>query len=91
MTRDELALTLCGEYDVSGSTAKQMVKYLFGVIEEALKGGEEVDIARFGKFSIRETPPRTGRNPRTGEQVQIKAGSKPVFKYSLTVKKALKG
>jgi integration host factor subunit alpha len=50
-----------------------MVAALFDILRERLGAGEEVKLARFGTFRLREKPARVGRNPRTGEAVSIGA------------------
>ncbi|MFB2891975.1 HU family DNA-binding protein [Aerosakkonemataceae cyanobacterium BLCC-F50] len=54
----------------------------FKFVEVALRQGEEVRLEKFGKFNFKDTPPRTGRNPRTGEEIEIAAKRRPDFKFS---------
>ena len=54
----------------------------FKFVEVALRQGEEVRLEKFGKFNFKDTPPRTGRNPRTGEEIDIPAKRRPNFKFS---------
>jgi DNA-binding protein HU-beta len=68
------------------SQAEAVVDTVFDSIAKALKRGDEVSVAGFGKFSIKDKPARMARNPKTGEQVKV-AASKAV-KFS--VAKALK-
>lgn len=60
-------------------------------ITDALIAGDEVSIAGFGKFKVNERAAREGRNPSTGEIMQIPATKTPSFKASLTLKNAIKG
>ena len=59
------------------------------VVAEALKGGDEVRITGFGKFSVRERKAREGRNPQTGEKMKIKASKVPAFSAGNALKQAI--
>jgi DNA-binding protein HU-beta len=59
------------------------------VVTEALKGGEEVRITGFGKFSVRERKAREGRNPQTGEKMEIAASRVPAFSAGNALKEAV--
>ena len=68
---------------VSGLTKKQVEQVLlaaFGHVEDAIKGGEEVSLRNFGRFYTHTRPARNGRNPRTGEALQIPERSVIKFK-----------
>ena len=72
-----------------GSTkadGERAVEAVIAGISEALKKGEEVSIAGLGIFETKTRPARTGRNPRTGESIQIKAMRVPKFRASKTLK-----
>jgi DNA-binding protein HU-beta len=58
-------------------------------ITEALKGGEEVQLPGFGKFYVREQKAREGKNPQTGERMQIGARKVPAFKAGKTFKESV--
>lgn len=58
------------------------VDALFATIADALKRGETIELKGFGSFSVTETAPRAGRNPRTGESIRIPAGRKVRFRPS---------
>jgi DNA-binding protein HU-beta len=59
------------------------------VVTEALKGGEEVRITGFGKFSVRERKAREGRHPQTGEKMKIPASKVPAFSAGNALKEAI--
>src|SRR3712207_7500287 len=59
------------------------------VVTEALKGGEEVRITGFGKFSVRERKAREGRNPQTGEKMKIPASKVPTFSAGNALKESI--
>ena len=75
--------------DISKAAAGRAVDAITDVIANALKQGDSVTMVGFGTFSIRERAARTGRNPRTGEPIQIKASKLPVFKPGKGLKDAV--
>ncbi|MEC7440570.1 MAG: HU family DNA-binding protein, partial [Pseudomonadota bacterium] len=78
--------------DSSGLTkadAGRAVDAVFSSIEGALKGGVEVRIVGFGTFSVAHRAATTGRNPRTGEAIQIAASKQPKFKAGAPLKDAV--
>ncbi len=80
-------------HEVLGSTkadADRAVETIISSITETLKGGEEVSIAGLGIFSAKVRPARVGRNPRTGEPVQIQAMRVPKFRAAKALKDAVK-
>ena len=75
-----------------GTTQKAAGEYLDGIVEvitEAMIAGEDVKISGFGTFSVVERAPRVGRNPQTGETIQIGASKAPKFKASKALKEAV--
>ncbi len=80
-------------HEVLGSTkadADRAVETIIESITNTLKSGEEVSIAGLGIFSAKVRPARMGRNPRTGEPVQIQAMRVPKFRASKALKDAVK-
>jgi DNA-binding protein HU-beta len=61
-----------------------------GIIAGALSKGEKIQIVGFGNFEVRETAARKGRNPSTGEEIEIPEGKKPAFKAGKGLKEAIK-
>jgi integration host factor subunit beta len=59
---------------------EKIVETFFEEITDALVRGDRVELRGFGAFSVKERSPRVGRNPRTGEQVQVEAKRLPFFK-----------
>ena len=81
-------------HDVLGGTkadAERAVETVVTSIVDALKTGDEVSIAGLGIFSTKMRPARMGRNPRTGEAIQIKAMRVPKFRAAKGLKDAVKG
>lgn len=76
--------------DVSKKHAEEVVDFVFDSIADCLKKGEEVSIAGFGVFAVKERKARTARNPRTGEVVQVPAMTVPRFRAGKGLKEAVK-
>lgn len=77
----------------TGSTKKDttvLVDAVFSTIAEELSKGNTVDVAGFGKFVVNERAARTGRNPFTGETMEIAASKAPAFKASKALKAIVK-
>lgn len=90
MNKIEFAGYYAERYDTTKKEALAIVSNVFDSIEELLADGEEISLSGFGKFAMSEVDARTARNPRTGEAVQVEAHSRPVFKFSNTLKAALR-
>ena len=63
---------------------------VFDIITDALKGGDDVRLVGFGRFSVTATAEREGKNPRTGEKLTIPAAKKPKFAAGTELKAAVK-
>ncbi len=73
----------------SKSEATAHVEAVISVVTNALKGDNEVTLVGFGTFKAKKREARTGRNPRTGESIQIAASTVPSFKAGKALKDAL--
>ena len=80
MNRNELVDTVSSTTDMKKSDASKAVDAVFDAIAEALKGGDEVRLVGFGTFSVASRAASEGRNPRTGEKIQIAASKQAKFK-----------
>ncbi len=89
MNTTELVDAIATAHDLSKAKAKEVVNSVFGSIVDASKRGEEVTISGFGKFALKERPAREGRNPKTGEALQIAASKSIAFKMSKPVGSSL--
>ena len=89
MNKAELIDAVAVDADISKASAARAVDSLVAAITSSLKSGESVTLVGFGTFSVRERPARSGRNPRTGETIQIDASSTPVFKAGKALKDAV--
>jgi len=87
LTKAELADILVEKVSsVSKTEAKEIVELFFEEIRSVLARGEEIKISGFGNFQLRNKPERPGRNPKTGEPVQVAAKRKVRFKPSAQLK-----
>ena len=89
MNKTELIERIAQEAGVPEVEAQRHFGAFERVVTEALKGGEEVRITGFGKFYAREQKAREGRNPQTGEKMQIKASRTPAFSAGNALKEAI--
>jgi DNA-binding protein HU-beta len=87
----ELIDQVASEAGVDKTAAKKVVEAVLNGIVAAAKKGEEVNLSGFGKFKVKESPARTGRNPGTGEAIEIAASRKLGFTPAKQVKDALTG
>ena len=89
MNKNELIGAVAEASGLSRTDATKAVEGVFGAIEGALKSGDEVRLVGFGTFSVAKRKASTGRNPRTGEPMKIKASSAPKFKAGKGLKDAV--
>jgi len=82
---------MASEAGIQKDAAKKAVDAVFAGIVEAAKKGEEVNLAGFGKFKVKDSQARQGRNPSTGEIIEIAASRKLGFSSAKQVKDALAG
>lgn len=74
MNKRELAAAVADAHDLDNSTATAVVETVFNTIAERVAADDAVTVAGFGTFERRHRAARTGRNPQTGESIQIPAG-----------------
>lgn len=89
MNKSELIDVVASNADVTKASAGQAVEATLDAIADALQSGDTVALVGFGTFSVRERGARTGRNPRTGESIQIAASRVPAFKAGKALKDAV--
>ncbi len=89
MNTAELAEHIASGHEMNKSQAKQVVEAVFAAIVQAASKGEEVSLPGFGKFKVAEREARQGRNPATGETIQIAASKKLGFTPAKQVKDAM--
>ena len=91
MNTTELVAKIAEAHGVSKAQAKAIVDDILKDIVEAAAGGAEVSLPGFGKFKVKETPEREGRNPASGERIKIAASKKLTFSPAKAVKDPLNG
>ena len=91
MNKNDLIASVADGSGLSKADAGRAVDAVFASIADALKAGDEVRIVGFGSFSVAHRAASTGRNPRTGEAIQIAASKQPKFKACAPLKAAVNG
>jgi DNA-binding protein HU-beta len=90
MNKSELVEQVASKAGIGRKEAEAAVNALTDTVKETLERGGDVAITGFGKFSVAERSARQGRNPQTGETIQIAASKAPKFSAGAEFKKALK-
>ena len=89
MTKTDLSAAVADQAGLSKKDAEKAVSTVLDVIVEALEKGEKVQLVGFGTFEVRERAARTGKNPRTGETIEIAASKVPAVKPGQAMKNRL--
>jgi len=89
MNKSELIESMADAADISKAAAARALEGMIEGITGALKKGDTVSVVGFGTFVVRERAARTGRNPKTGESIEIKASKSPAFKAGKALKDAV--
>jgi DNA-binding protein HU-beta len=89
MNKNDLIDAVATSSGLSKADAGRAVDAVVGSITGALKSGDSVSLIGFGTFDVRSRAARTGRNPRTGEEIQIAAAKNPAFKAGKALKDAV--
>lgn len=90
MNKSELIDAIAESADISKAAAGRALDAMTTSITGALKKDDQVTLIGFGTFSVKERAARTGRNPQTGAEIQIKASKVPGFKAGKALKDAVK-
>ncbi len=90
MTKSEFVAQVAERANLGKKEAGDAVDAVIATIEDALKRGSEVSFSGFGKFHVSERGAREGRNPQTGEKMQISASRVPRFTAGSALKKAIR-
>lgn len=91
MNNADLAETLVASHDMSKADARKAVDGLFTAIADAAAKGDEISLNGFGKFKVKQSAAREGRNPSTGATIQIAASKKLAFAPAKALKDKLNG
>lgn len=89
MNKQELSAAVADAVGLTKTDAGKAVDAVFDVITATLKKGGEVRLVGFGTFAVAKRAASTGRNPRTGEEIKIKASKQPKFKAGKGLKDAI--
>ncbi|EDL62828.1 MULTISPECIES: HU family DNA-binding protein [Bacillaceae] len=90
MNKTELINAVAEAAELSKKDATKAVDAVFESIQDALANGDKVQLIGFGNFEVRERAARKGRNPQTGEEIEISASKVPAFKPGKALKDAVK-
>ena len=89
MGKSELIKAIAGRTGQTQAAVEDVLNGLTETIKEQLAAGDSVKIVGFGEWSVKETAARTGRNPKTGEPIEIAAGRKVLFKVGSQLKNSV--
>jgi DNA-binding protein HU-beta len=89
MNKTELTDAVAEAADMTKADAARALDAVINTISDALANGDQVGVVGFGTFLVRERAARTGRNPQTGEEIQIAAAKVPAFKPGKALKDAV--
>ena len=89
MNRKELVDELATRTGCTKADAERGLSAMLDIISDTLKKGDSLSLVGFGTFEVRSRAARTGRNPKTGEELKIKASKAPAFKAGATLKAAV--
>ncbi|OAB44272.1 HU family DNA-binding protein [Paenibacillus glacialis] len=90
MNKSELISQVAETSELSKKDATKAVDAVFEAIAGALQNGDKVQLVGFGNFEVRERSARKGRNPQTGEEIEIAASKIPAFKPGKALKDGIK-
>ena len=90
MNKTDLVNAVATQAELTKEDAKKAVEALIETISTTLAKEEKIQLVGFGTFEVRDRAARTGRNPQTGEEIQIAASKVPAFKPGKELKEAVK-
>jgi len=89
MTKTEFIAAVAAKAGVTQAEAGRAVEAVLATVTETLARGEDLRLTGFGRFEVVEQGPRTGRNPRTGQEIAIPAARAPKFRAGAALKAAV--
>ena len=89
MTKTDFITAVSNKTNINKTEADKLITAVFDVITEAIVSGDTVRVSGFGIFEVSERKGRTGRNPQTGEEIEIAASRLPKFKAAKALKDAV--
>ncbi len=91
MNKSEMITALAEKQNLPNQTAASIINAILELMTEALAAGEHIEIRGFGSFSVKKYDSYTGRNPKTGESISVKAKRLPLFKVGKDLREAVDG
>lgn len=91
MKKSDLISALSEKESLRGNEASEIVNLVFGGFTNALRKRERIEIRGFGSFTVREYPPYLGKNPKTGQRVEVGSKKLPYFKVGKELKEMVNG
>ena len=91
MTKAELIEEVSRVVEMTRKDSEVIVEAIFDSVVKSLRGGDKIEIRGFGSFRTRQRKPRVGRNPKTGDRVEVPAKKIPFFKPSKELKDLVNG
>ena len=91
MNKSELIAAIANKTGVTKKDTEEVISAFVEVVKETLKAGDKVQMIGFGTFEVKERAARKGRNPRTGQDIEIPASKNPVFKAGKALKDSVNG
>jgi integration host factor subunit beta len=91
MKKSDLIAQLSEKEQLVGKEAFDIVNWVFDGFTNALKKGEKIEIRGFGSFTVRNYSPYLGKNPKTGQRVQVRSKKLPYFKVGKELKERVNG
>ncbi|OHV11852.1 MULTISPECIES: nucleoid-associated protein HU-beta [Kushneria] len=89
MNKSELIEAIAASADIPKAAASRALDAMIDSVTDSLRKGDSVALVGFGTFSVKERAARTGRNPQTGQSIQIDAAKVPSFKAGKALKDAV--
>ncbi|MDT8878279.1 DNA-binding protein HU-beta [Halomonas sp. THAF5a] len=86
MNKSELIEAIAASADIPKAAASRALDAMVDTVSESLKKGDSVSLVGFGTFTVKERAARTGRNPQTGQPIEISAAKVPSFKAGKALK-----
>jgi DNA-binding protein HU-beta len=86
VNKSELIEAIAASADIPKATAARALDAMVDTVTDSLKKGDSVSLVGFGTFQVKERAARTGRNPQTGQPIEIKAAKVPSFKAGKALK-----
>lgn len=90
MTKSDLIAQLSRKMDIPTREATSIINVLLEAMTDALVKGDNIEIRGFGSFSVKDYRPYVGRNPKSGEKIEVKPKKSPIFKVGQELREKVK-